>query len=407
MKAPGRGRRSDGATSSLRFEYFLETPGQPVLPKHPLWRQLLPTSRRTFYAPGSPCAAPEASIPVGDYFLAVQAFIEGAGWEALVRILAGRGAHPSAAQVFRIFLAKHGEYYHPARVETEIEGVPYRWVVNVAVSAVGKSFLFKEYALLERLAREFTAAYVPRVYATAEVGAGCGRSLPMFLGQWFPDFHEFHATRDTPGGGQALALWDPDRGPILLDAAQAHAVYRQIARILTYYLSLTAFESIGAWHHAAGDFVVRLEDHQAEVRLITVRDYRPLFRSRPESGARVRAVTGLLEALLIFLLNVSVRTRLDRLDGTGDLAWSDPLAVEATVAGVLDGLADKTAPWELPLPIDALFRRFLATCSSEDLLLLCTDLVKKNYPAGSTERCLVQPHVKEHAAALAEAFARL
>jgi hypothetical protein len=407
MKDPGRGRRPNGAASPLRFEYFLETPSQPVLPKHPLWRQPLPASRNPFDAPASPGAAPEASIPVGDYFLAVQGFIEGAGWEALVRILAGSGAHPSAAQVFRIFLVKHGEYYHPARVETEIDGVLFRWVVNVAVSAVGKSFLFKEYALLERLAREFTAAYVPRVYAAAEVVAGRGRSLPMFLGQWFADFHEFHATRDIPGGGQALALWDPDRGRILLDAAQAHAVYRQVARILTYYFSLTAFEGVGAWHHAAGDFVVRLEDHRAEVRLITVRDYRPLFRSRPESGDRLRAVTGLLEALLIFLLNVSVRTRLDRLDGTGDLTWSDPLAVEATVAGVLDGLADKAPPWELPLPIDALFRRFLATCSAEDLLLLCTDIVKKNYPTGSTERCLVEPHLQEHAAALAEACGRL
>jgi hypothetical protein len=407
MKAPGRGRRPNGATPLLRFEYFLEIPGQPVLPKHPLWRQPLPASRHAFFAPASPRAAPEASIPVKDYFLAVQAFIEGAGWEALVRNLVGRGAHPSAAKLFRIFLAKHGEYYHPARVETEIEGLSYGWVVNVAVSAVGKSFLFKEYALLERLAREFTAAYVPRVYAAAEVGAGGGQSLPMFLGQWFADFHEFHVTRDTPGGDQALVLWDPDRGPILLDAAQAHAVYRQVARILTYYLKLTAFEGIGAWHHAAGDFVVRLEDHGVEVRLITVRDYRPLFGRRTESGDRVRAVTGLLEALLIFLLDVSVRTRLDRLDGTGDWAWSDPLAVDATVAGVLEGLAGKTAPWDLPMPIDALFKRFLAACSTEDFLLLCTDLVKKNYPAGSAERCLVEPHVKEHAAALADACGRL
>lgn len=407
MKASERGRRSGGAQAPLRFEYFLETPAQPVLPEHPLWRRPLPTSRHAFTAPASPRAYAEAPVSVGAYFQAVEAFIEGPGWGALGRCLAARGADPSAAKHFRIFLAKHGEYYHPARVETEIEGGLHRWVVNVAASAAGKSLLFREYALLGRLAREFPVAYVPRVYAADEVEAGRGRTLAMFLGQWLADFHEFHATRETPGGSWALVLWDPDRGPVLLDAAQARAVYRQAARILTYYLDLTAFEGIGAWHHAAGDFVARPADGRLDVRLIAVREYRPLFRRRPESGDRAGAVTALLEALLVFLLNLSVRTRLDRLDGTGDLAWSDPLAVEMTVAGVLDGLAGKTAPWELPLPIDALFRRYLAACPAEDLLSLCTALVKKNYPAGGAERLLLEAHMQEHADALAEAFGRL
>jgi len=396
--------RSNGAKAPLRFECFLETPDQPVLPEHALWRRPLPLSRYAFTAPVSAHANTEASIPVGDYFEAIQAFIKGVGGEAIARALAGEGADPAGAQVFRIFLAKHGAYYHPARVETEIEGVPYPWVVNVAVSAAGKALVFKEYVLLEKLGREFSAAYLPQVYAAAEVNAGSGRPLAMFLGQWFTGFHEFHPTRDAPGGGQALALWDPASAPILLGATQTCAVYRQVARILTHYLNLAAFEVIGAWHHAAGDFVVRLEDRQAEVRLITVRDYRPLFRRRPESGDRVRDVPGLLEALLIFLLNVSVRTRLDRLDGTGDLVWSDPLAVEATVAGMLDGLAGKTVPWEPALPIDVLFSRYLGACTAEDILFLCTDLVEKTYPDGSAERCLVNAHVKEHAAALAVAF---
>ncbi len=272
MKAPER---------RGRFEYFLETPGQPVLPEQPLWRRPLPTSRHAFAAPAALRADAGASIAVGDYFQAVQAFMEGAGWAAIVPGLAGGDAGPAAAPAFRIFLAKHGEYYHPARVETEIEGVPHRWVVNVAVSAAGKSLLFREYAALERLAREFPAAYVPRVYAVAEVDAGRGRSLAMFLGQWLAGFHEFHATRDTPGGGQALALWDPASGPVLLDAAQARAVYRQVARILTDYLNLSAFEGIGAWHHAAGDFVVRLTGAQVEARLISVREYSPFSVSGP------------------------------------------------------------------------------------------------------------------------------
>jgi hypothetical protein len=370
-----------------------------------VWSHPLPMSRHALTEPSSARTVQETSISAGDYFLAVRAFIEGSGQDA--RALAGMGGNPSTAQTVRIFLAKHGEYYHPARVETEIDGALCRWVVNVAVSAAGRSLLFREYALLQRLTREFAASYVPEAYAAAEVDAGRGRVLAMFLGQWFHGFHEFHATRDTPGGGQALVLWDPEGGPILLDDAQARAVYRQVALILTHYFHLATFEAIGAWHHAAGDFVVRLKEGRPEVRLITVREYRPLFRSRPESGDPSSTVQALLEPVLIFLLNLSIRTRLDRLDGTGDLAWSDPLAVEATVTGVLDGLAEKAPPGELPLPLDALLRRYLAACSGDDLLAMCAAIAAKNYPAGSAAYALIEGRLEEHAATLAGVLNRL
>jgi hypothetical protein len=87
---------------------------------------------------------------------------------------------------------------------------------------------------------------------------------------------------------------------------------------------------------------------------------------------------------LIFLLNLSIRTRLDRLDGTGEMAWSDPVAVEATVAGMLAGLAEKPPPFELPLPFTQLFRRYLANCSAEDLLDLCNGIAA-TYPPEAPE----------------------
>jgi hypothetical protein len=142
------------------------------------------------------------------------------------------------------------------------------------------------------------------------------------------------------------------------------------------------------------------------VRLITVRDYRPLFQFREETKIPPDIET-ILQALLIFLLNLGIRTRLDRLDGTGEMAWSDPVAVEATVTGVLDALAQKPIPFELPLPMDQLFRRYLAVCAASDLLEISRAIAAKAFPTGSPEHPLLQKHLKEHTAILAAVLGRL
>jgi hypothetical protein len=399
-----KGREPQRSRTKLQFAYFLETIDQPVTPEHPAWTQPLPLSRGLFS--GTSPTVPGASLSFGDYFEAVRSFLEGAGWDAMGRTLAGWGADASSAETFRIFLAKHGEYYHPARVEAQIKEELFHWVVNVAVSPAGRSLLFKEYAILERLSREFRTSYLPQVYGAGEVDAGYGHLVAMFLGQWFGGFHEFHLTRDTTDAEPALVLWDTENGHRRLDRRQARSVYHEVARILTHYFSLSTLEGIGAWHHAAGDFVIRLRGADPEVRLITARAYRPVFRARQASGDPVHGLKTLLEILLIFLLNLSFRTRLDRLDGTGAMAWSDPVAVEATVAGMLASLAEKPAPFELPLPVDQLFRHYLAACSTEDLQDLCNGIAS-TYPPEAPETPVVRARLDEHAAALSDALDQL
>jgi hypothetical protein len=404
MKGP-KGHGVAAPAGGARFAYFLETLDQPVAREQPLWRQPLPLSRT--FGVGSSQAAAGSPLSIGDYFEAVRSFLEGAGREAIADCLKKRGAEAAAAPSFRIFLAKHGEYYHPGRVEADIGGKPFCWVVNVAVSAAGRSLLPREYAALERLNREFPVGYVPEVYTAGTVDTGNGRSVDLFLGQWFPGFHEFHLTRSAAGAEPSIVLWDAETGHCLLEPGQARTVYHEVARILTHYFSLTTREGIGAWHHAAGDFVVKLGPSRPELRLITVRDYRPLFRSRQDADDACPDLKTLLETLLIFLLNLGMRTRLDRLDGTGDMAWAGPVAVEATVAGMLAALAEKPAPCELPLPLDGLFRRYLAACSSDDLLDMCLAVATKAFPPGSPELAFVEDRIRSHAEMLLAIFGRL
>lgn len=383
-----------------RFSCFLETSDQPVTPDHPVWSLPLPSSRQS--TTRGLQAEPGKVPSVGDYLGAVQLFLEGPAQDAIAQCLTKRDAGLSYPEAFRIHLAKHGEFYHPARVKACSGGNCFHWVVNVAASPAGTALIRKEYALLQKLARQCQPVYVPEVHAFAEVQSAGGLCLPMFLGEWFSGYHEFHLTRSTPSGELGLVLWDPESGNRFLDCEQSEKIYCQAARILTHYFNPASFECIGAWHHAAGDFVARLSASGVDVRLVTVREYRSLFRSRHVPGGVDPDIRTLLEALLLFLLQVSIRMRLDRLDGVGQIAWSGPEAVKGTLVGVLEALADKPDPAGLPL--DVLFSRYLASCTEEDLLDMCQGLVAKTFSSGAPELPLVISRLPEHAADLSEAI---
>jgi hypothetical protein len=384
------------------YSYFLETADQPITPAQPAWRRLLPTGRRSFRdAPGSP---PAPSITLGQYFQAVRAFLEGPAQAAVAGDFRARVPATGGAEEIGIFLAKHGECYHPARVVAQACGGRSEWVVNVAVSAAGASIIQNEFAVLQRLNREFSPSYLPQAYVLGEVLLQDGQPLSMFLGEWLVGFHEFHLTSGGPGDETRIVLWDPENGNRILGHNQVKALYAQIARVLTHYFNLSTAECIGAWHHAAGDFVVNLAGDTPVVRLVTVREYRPLLQL--ESAPAGRSAKSLLEMLLVFFLSLTIRMRLDRLDGVGEIAWAEPVAVEGALAGVLEALAEKPELPGVPLPLGLLFTHYLRSASPEDLLDLCSGILAALHPQ-SPDTAVVRAHLEEHAAALALAFSRL
>jgi hypothetical protein len=376
---------------SASYRFFLETADQPIGPGHPAWAVPLPVVRVP--RPGAAIGA----CTYGDYFLGVRAFLETIGREAVARALRQKGMAPEPTE-WSIFLVKHGEHYHPARVEADGACGAGEWVVNVAVSDAGRDLLRREHAILAALAGR-PRPFLPEGYGWGEVECPAGVRMGMLLGEWFGGYHEFHLTQPT-GGPPGMVVWDPAGGNRQLSAAQRAAVYRQVAYILTSYLELEGFEAIGAWHHAAGDFVVCDGPGALSVRLVTAREFRPVFANPPSD------LEGLLNACLAFLLQLSLRTRLDRLDGTGEMAWSGPEAVGATVGGVLAALAEKPFPDVLPLPFAGLFERYLARCPAELLEGLCVDVVTRSFAPGSAESELARAGLGEHVRLLSAAFGR-
>ena len=185
----------------------------------------------------------------------------------------------SDIQEIRIHLEKHGEFYHPARIETDVIGSVRSLLCSTSPYPTrGKKHIYGEFHNLKRLNTEFAESFLPRVYSLGEVTSAGGIKFCMFLGEWFQDYHEFHISRQTSGNQRQVCVWDDRNGRYYLSREQTLRLYRQAARIMTGYYNVTTFEHISPWHHAAGDFIIRLNQNNIDLKLITVRGYAPLFK---------------------------------------------------------------------------------------------------------------------------------
>ncbi len=234
---------------------------------------------------------------------------------------------------------KHGALYHPASLEIFFNENRIKFGLNVAITETGKDSLKKEFAILEMLLNKFNFKYIPEPYSLDENDA-----MVFLVEEWFEDYHEFHIS-EIKDGKSKVKFWEYGKGESLLSNEQSYELYRQSAMILTLYYDVNNFRLIYPWHHAAGDFVAKInlkdEKNQIEiknnvsVKLTTVRGYEP-FMGSDESG-NLNPVIG----LFYFLLHLSIQMRLDKIDGTGNIVWADIDCLKATLKGFLEGLESK------------------------------------------------------------------
>ena len=367
-----------------------------IQPPHPLWQTPLPSITRDARASAPTREAQSPTITHADYFRAVRSYLTGAGRPHLQQALAAclpqrKGSiDPDGMEVI---LEKHGEFYHPARVVMAVGEAVIPLVLNVAVTQAGSECMASEMAALGRVAQRLPPGSVPTVYGYAVVSGSDEVALPMFLADWFDGFHEFHLSIDPQDGGQGMVVWDTDAAPYFLSEQQQAEVYRQVAFLLTRAYNPETTEQIYPWHHASGDFILRVRSASVELRLITGRRYAPTLKGNEEGlddDAR-------LVALLVFFLNLTLRNRIDRLDGTGDPAWSDPLAVAATVQGFFEAL-----PHELAAALMGL----LGAYGRAELVDILTPIADR-YGLMSMEKDLIHANLAPHSAHLFEVLQRV
>lgn len=377
-----------------RFNFFLYSSGTLVLSDSVNWDSPIPLNRNMLE--GLSANEPENLFKVGDYFESVRYFLRNQGVDPILAYaskMLGRDISKNDIETFNVFLEKHGEFYHPARIDVVINGKIFSFVLNVAISTPGKNLIKKEFNILKRLNKKYPVSFLPEVFCQGEMQTKQNRNISMFLGEWFGGFHEFHISHDPEAGKNKIKVWDPE-GSLFLSDKRTAKLYRQAAKILTMYYSIDTFEQILSWHHAAGDFVVSITGNNLDLRLITVRNYASMFRC--DKNLDIENDPGsILESLLLFLLNMSIRIRLDRLNGVGDLVWSDNIAVENCLLGFYQGLKLKYLEGLQMGFADAFFNDYLSRFSRLTLYELSVSAVSRFYQ-NTEEVHIIQSNLKEH-----------
>ena len=392
-----------------QFSYYLSSRDNPVSEELSIWNSPLAMTRD--FDLSRPGGDEKPFVTIGDYFRAARLFFETGGIEIIAGALEQRlrkEIPPEDIKQIAIFLVKHGEFYHPARIEVGIHEKPINFVLNVAISPAGKAHIAGEYRCLKKLHIDYSFDYLPRVYGRHEVEISNNNRAPMFLGEWLDHYYEFHISRDRGDGKNKISVWDSSRKPFFLTKSQSLNLYTHAAGILTGYYNLESFEQISAWHHAAGDFIVRVENEKLDLKLITVRRYAPIFeQSFLDDPQNLQgSAEFILQALLLFFLNLSLKMRLDRLDGVGDIVWADDAAVPGTLIGFLNALALKVNIPALPDTPLRCFFQYLSLCSKTDLRELSESLLNR-YNPDSPEIDVIKRHLDNHIDTLLEVIHNL
>jgi hypothetical protein len=266
------------------------------------------------------------------YFSAIKCFLQMDKFAAVLNAAGAqlaRSVEMPEIEKITVRAEKHGALYHPSSIELSMKNGRLKFGLNVAVTDTGRHWLKKEFAVLRQLRKKLIFPYVPMPYTMQEIG-----SMVFLLEEWFEGYHEFHIARDKHDA-DLVSLWEFGKGYRKLTPGQSAEIYRQSAKILTLYYNLEDYSQIYPWHHAAGDFVAQVEDTGINVRLTTARQYEPYMVFRDKEGLNP------VIALFYFFLNLTLKMRLDRLEGTGETVWADDYCLEATVKGFCEGLREK------------------------------------------------------------------
>ncbi|MBF0204292.1 MAG: hypothetical protein HQK67_08240 [Desulfamplus sp.] len=263
---------------------------------------------------------------------------------------------------------------------------PVLFVLNTAVSIHGLALIDNEYHLLKYLNQIDGNFFLPRVFGMESMIC---REMPIsfFLATWFDGYKEFHLTdnldkSDNLDGSdhfdrsdnldrsdnidisdldksniQKLHLWNSDGSVIPVSLPAYFEIYEKASEILTFFYNINTFEQISPWHHAAGDFVVKSTEQGFDVKLITARGYSAIVESGcPEAtyeidedkidedeidGAWNNNIQDIYKALLLFFLNLTLRMRIDRIDGTGERCLVDDKVIPFILKGFFRAIGNK------------------------------------------------------------------
>ncbi|MGB5156935.1 hypothetical protein [Desulfobacterium sp. N47] len=388
-------------------KYFLSDQDQLIKPDSELWNVPLPSNRNN--AEIKSCRDKSHSITYGDYFEAAGDFIRQNNYEFILNALSFSKQKICLERIneIRILLEKHGRFYHPAKVVVVTDSSKTPFVLNVAISEAGIECAGNEYITLQRLHKKIPNDFIPSVYGfDSLVSKRNNLPISMFLARWFEGYNEFHISKDPKDGENKIIIWDHVKGNQFISKDYAAEIYRQAAMIMTFFYDIYTFEQIFPWHHAAGDFVVKITDNKPDVKLITVRQYAALYSTDNNTNSMAADPDLIFEGLLMFIIVLSIRMRLDRLDGTGDIVWADKEAAEGTIKGFMDGIFLKSKSNMIPFDFNHKLMDYLLSYSEVQLFELLK-IITNSFNQSAPDIKIISSNLSVHSGELYHAISKL
>jgi hypothetical protein len=256
------------------------------------------------------------------------------------------------------------------------------------VSKSGLTLVEKEYQLILGLNKTHSKSYLPKVFGIDFIKTDKGQ-VGFFLGEWFDGYKEFHVTKDR--AARQIVVWDSDGSCHYISQIEAFPIYRSISRILTYYYNIETFEQISPWHHAAGDFIVRQEGDNIHVRLVTVRGYSPLTQFNGDGKDKN---VHILPSLMFFFLNLTLRMRLDRLNGMGQSVMLEEKIIPVIVEGFLQALDEKSLCYDFG-DLRSIFIGFFQQFNPEQTIEIIENILEL-CPPDPLEIAIIQKNLESH-----------
>ncbi len=368
-----------------RFSFFLSETNFPIDEKSGIWEEFLPEDRHMN-------RGLRHDVTYGDYFSGLRSYLAKDRHSA-IRLAIGkkRGRKTTFPGIdeIRLFLKKHGGFYHPARIEARADGSIYSFVLNAAISDIGKECVKKECRNIKTLNSGPFPGFLPAIYDQGEIETEGGRTFSYFLGEWFEGYSELHISRDPEDNVLKLKVWDEEHGYFFLSPGREAEFYERAAFILTCFYDLETFDQVFPWHHAAGDFTIKCLDNRTDVKLVTARQLAPMF------GVEKAGADSVPEGALFFLLNMSIRMRLDRIDGTEEIAWAGDYSADSAFKGFMKALALKKRPLSMGSSPDRCFYDFISSCSYREIRDMAAAIVG-SYNPGAPDMPVVKKNIDAH-----------
>jgi hypothetical protein len=342
-------------------------------------------------------------MTLGDYFAAISDFVLREGWRPLALLLSrswDRKVNPDEVDGIVIRYEKYGTLYQIASATVQAGDDTLALAVTTAMSPSAKETLDREFDLLQELNRRIQPSYLPETYyketLTIQKQEGAEHLL-MTLSEWFEGFHEWHFSKDKEGREQ-IVVWDMGGGFRFASEYEAREIVRQASMILALHYRPDDYRHISPWHHGAGDFVVRTGGKAVEVKLVTVRGYEPIVPSEGEGKV------GPLDALVLFLLNTSVKMRLDKQEGMGEPFWAEAAVLDPLLEGFFQALKIKASEEGTQVPTTGDFIQYLKSMSQDRIRAILLEHLKEYRLYDPLDAAFVLKHLDEHAGDICRAI---